>query len=44
LHTLGKTRSKETRNLLDERLRGEEGVVLLGQLLDELLVFVKPEV
>lgn len=28
-------------NLLDERVRGEEGVVLLGELLDEVLVLVE---
>lgn len=39
---LGETRTKETRNLLYESLRGKESVVLLGQLLDELLVLVKP--
>lgn len=43
LHTLRKTRTQETRNLLDESFRGQEGVVLLGELLDKLLVFVKPE-
>ena len=40
--TLGKTGTKETGNLLDESLRGKEGIVLLGKLLNELLVLVKP--
>lgn len=35
------TRSQQSRDLLDERLRGEEGVVLLGELLDQLLVLVE---
>ena len=39
--TLGKTRTKETRNLLDECLRGQEGVVLLRKLLDQFLVLVQ---
>ena len=39
--TLGETRAEETRDLLDEGLRGEEGVVLLGELLDELLVLIE---
>ena len=39
--TLGQTGTKETRDLLDEGLGGEEGVVLLGELLDELLVLVE---
>jgi hypothetical protein len=40
--TLGQTGAKETRNLLDERLGRQECVVFFGELLDELLVFVKP--
>ena len=40
--TLGKTGTKETGNLLDESLRGKEGIVLLGKLLNKLLVLVKP--
>ena len=39
--TLGETGTKETGNLLDESLRGKEGIVLLGKLLNELLVLVK---
>ena len=39
--TLGETRTEETGDLLDEGLGGQEGVVLLGELLDELLVFVE---
>ena len=40
--TLGETGTKETGNLLDESLRGKEGIVLLVKLLNELLVLVKP--
>ena len=40
--TLGETGSEQTRNLLDEGLRGKESVVLLGELLNKLLVLVKP--
>lgn len=36
--TLGQTGSEETGNLLDESLRSDEGIVLAGKLLDELLV------
>lgn len=39
--TLGKTGTQETRNLLDEGVRRDEGIVLLGKLLDELLVLVE---
>lgn len=39
--TLGKTRAQQTRDLLDESLGGQEGVVLLGELLDKLLVLVE---
>lgn len=38
---LGKTGSEETGDLLDERIGGDEGVVLAGQLLDQLLVLVE---
>jgi len=38
---LGETGAEETRDLLDECLGGQEGVVLLGELLDELLVLVE---
>lgn len=37
---LVETRTQETRDLLDEGIRGQEDVVLLGELLDELLVLV----
>ncbi len=40
-HTLGKTRTQETRNLLDKSVGGDEGVVLASKLLDQLLVLVK---
>ena len=36
--SLGQTGAEQTRNLLDEGLGSKEGVVLLGELLDELLV------
>lgn len=39
--TLGKTGTQQTRNLLDEGVGSDEGVVLAGQLLDELLVLVE---
>mmetsp|Transcript_15986 Transcript_15986/g.28434 ORF Transcript_15986/g.28434 Transcript_15986/m.28434 type:complete len:238 (-) Transcript_15986:94-807(-) len=38
---LVQTRTKQTRNHLDDRLGGKEGLVLLGQLLHQLLVLVK---
>ena len=38
---LGQTRTQETGDLLDEGLGGDEGVVLAGKLLDELLVLVE---
>lgn len=38
---LGQTRTQETGDLLDEGLGGNEGVVLAGKLLDELLVLVE---
>jgi len=41
LASLGETGAEETRDLLDECLGGQEGVVLLGELLDELLVLVE---
>ena len=40
--TLGKTGAEETRDLLDQSLGSQEGIVLLRQLLDELFVLVKP--
>jgi hypothetical protein len=40
--TLGETGSEQTRDLLDQSLGGQESVVLLGELLDELLVLVEP--
>ena len=39
--TLGKTGTEQSRDLLDEGLGGEEGLVLLSELLDELLVLVE---
>lgn len=36
----GETGAKETRNLLDEGVGGDEGIVLACKLLDQLLVFV----
>jgi hypothetical protein len=42
--TLGETGSKETRNLLDESLRGKESIVFFGKLLHKLLVLVEPEI
>jgi len=41
LSGLGETGTEETGNLLDEGVRGNEGIVLLRQLLDELLVLVE---
>jgi len=38
---LGQTRTKDTRDLLDQSGRGQEVVVLLGKLLDKLLVLVE---
>lgn len=38
---LGKTRTQETGNLLDQTLGSEEGIVLASKLLDELLVLVQ---
>jgi len=42
LSGLGETGSEQTRNLLNQSFRGQESVVLLSELLDEFLVFVKP--
>jgi len=36
-----KTRSHDTRKLLDESIRSEESIILLGQLTDQLLVLVE---
>jgi len=41
LASLGETRPKNTRDLLDEGGGGEEVIILLGELLDELLVLVE---
>lgn len=41
LASLGEARTQDTRDLLNERGRGQEVVVLLGELLDELLVLVE---
>lgn len=38
---LGETGAQETGDLLDQGLGGDEGVVLAGQLLDQLLVLVQ---
>jgi len=38
---LGKTGTEKTGDLLDERFRGQEGIVFLGQFLHELLVLVQ---
>lgn len=38
---LGQTRTQETRDLLDQAVGGDEGVVLAGELLDQLLVLVE---
>ena len=40
LARLGETGAEQTGDLLDEGLGRQEGVVLLGELLDELLVLV----
>jgi len=42
LSGLGETGSEQTGDLLDESFGSQEGVVLFGKLLDELLVFVEP--
>lgn len=41
LLTLGKTGAEKTRNLLDESLGSDEGIVLACELLDQLLVLVE---
>merc|ERR1712080_7928 len=41
LASLGQTGTEETGNLLDEGLGSDEGVVLAGKLLDQLLVLVE---
>jgi len=38
---LGQTGTEETRDLLDQSLGSQEGIILLGELLDELLVLVQ---
>lgn len=38
---LGQLRTKQSWNLLDQHLRSNESIVLLGQLLDQLLVLVQ---
>lgn len=40
-HTFGETRAQETRNLLDQSITGDEGIVFSSQFLDELLVLVE---
>ena len=37
----GETGAEEAGDLLDERVGGDEGVVLAGELLDELLVLIE---
>jgi len=39
--SLGETGAQETRNLLDQSIRCDEGIVLAGKLLDQLLVLVE---
>lgn len=39
--TLGQTGAEETRNLLDQGVGGDKGIVLASQLLDQLLVLVQ---
>jgi len=41
LASLGQTGTKETRDLLDKSLGCQEGIVLLGKLLDELFILVE---
>jgi len=41
LSSLRQTRTKETRNLLDQSFRGKESIVLLRKLLDKLFVLVQ---
>jgi hypothetical protein len=40
-HTLRETGTQETRNLLDQSVGSDEGIVLAGELLDQLLVLVE---
>jgi hypothetical protein len=40
-HTLGKTGTQKTRDLLDQGVGSNEGIVLASELLDELLVLVQ---
>ncbi len=42
-HTLGKTGTKETWDLLDECLRRQESIVFLRELLNQFLVLIQPE-
>ena len=42
LSGFGKTGSKQSRDLLDQSFRGQESVVLLSELLNELLIFIEP--
>lgn len=39
--TLGKSRTQKTWNGLDQGIGSNKGIVLAGELLDELLVFVQ---
>jgi hypothetical protein len=41
LASLGQTRTQKTRDLLDQSLGGDKGIVLVGELLDQLLVLVE---
>jgi hypothetical protein len=41
IHTLGKTGTQETRNLLDQGVGSDKGIVLARELLDQLLVLVQ---
>lgn len=41
MRTLGQTRTQQTGDLLDEGLGSDEGIVLAGELLNELLVLVE---
>ena len=40
-YTLGQTRTQETRDLLDQSVGSNKGIVLASKLLDELLVLVQ---
>lgn len=44
LSGFGKTGSEQTRDLLEESLGAQEGVILLRELLDQLLILVQPVV